>query len=216
MSPNELARELGISPKTLRAWLRERYPHPAQLKGSAWQLTANQVEAARARFTDEAAPRRGRTTRLTERPKGKRTERSRSDSDEAYVINLCDTLLGETALRQHCFAWLVGDPGKSGQRRPLPVDAYYPDHRLVVEYRERQHDEPVAFFDRRDTVSGVPRGGQRRIYDERRDREIPNHGLRLVIVRPGDLTANSRGRLLRRCDADVVSLARVVGVPGVA
>jgi hypothetical protein len=28
--------------------------------------------------------------------------------------------------------WLVGDPGKSGRRVRLPVDAYWPDARLVV------------------------------------------------------------------------------------
>jgi hypothetical protein len=217
MSPDELAHELGISPKTLRAWLRERYPRPAHIKNTPWQLTAAQIESARARFTEGAAPRPRRrgTAKPTEPTIGKRSGRSRADSDESYVVDLCDELLGERALRQHCFPWLLGDPGKNGQRRQLPVDAYYPDHRLVVEYRERQHEEPVAFFDRRDAVSGVPRGVQRRIYDERREREIPKHGLRLVIVRPGDLAANSRGRLLRRRDADLVSLARTLHVPGV-
>jgi hypothetical protein len=124
--------------------------------------------------------------------------RARADSDEAYVVDLCDAILGEPASRQHRFDWLVGDPGPNGRSR-LPVDAYYAAHRLVVEYRERQHDEPVAHFDKPDvlTVSGVPRGIQRRIYDERRAVEIPAHGLRLIVVKPSDLTADGRGRLLR-------------------
>ncbi len=105
--------------------------------------------------------------------------RPRSDSDEAYVIDLCDALLSEHASRQHRFDWLVGDPGRDGRRRSLPVDAYYAEHRLVIEYRERQHDEPVAHFDKPNalTVSGVHRGIQRRIYDDRRAVEIPAHGL---------------------------------------
>ncbi|WP_309751901.1 hypothetical protein [Novosphingobium sp.] len=45
----------------------------------------------------------------------------------------------------------------------LPVDAWYPELALVIEYRERQHSEAVKFFDQRETVSGVGRGEQRRI-----------------------------------------------------
>ena len=101
--------------------------------------------------------------------------RSHSDSDEAYVVDLCDAILEEPASRQHRFDWLVGDPGRNGARRTLPVDAYYADHRLVVEYRERQRDEAVAHFDKPGvlTIGGVRRGIQRRIYDDRRAAEIP-------------------------------------------
>jgi len=53
--------------------------------------------------------------------------------DEAYVIDLCDELLGERANRQHPFPWLVGDAGCEGRCRQLPVDAYCEQHGLVVE-----------------------------------------------------------------------------------
>jgi hypothetical protein len=99
----------------------------------------------------------------------------------------------------------------------LPVDAYYAAHRLVIEYRERQHDEPVAHFDKPDvlTVSGVHRGIQRRIYDDRRAVEIPAHGLRLIVVKPGDLTADGRGRLLRIWQPDEAALrALLLGETG--
>jgi hypothetical protein len=45
---------------------------------------------------------------------------------EAYVIDLCDRVLGLTAQRQAKFDLLRGDaaPGKEGAK--LPVDAYYP------------------------------------------------------------------------------------------
>jgi very-short-patch-repair endonuclease len=115
---------------------------------------------------------------------------ARSARNEAYVIDLCDEILGERALRQHRFQWLQGDLGRDGRTRTLPVDAYFPEHKLVIEYRERQHDEPVPFFDRRQTVSGVTRGAQRRLYDERRDVEIPRHGLKLIVIRPHDLVCD--------------------------
>jgi len=52
----------------------------------------------------------------------------RKASDEHYVIDLCDELLGVPAERQYRFDFLRGDTGVS-----LPVDAYYPDLNLVIE-----------------------------------------------------------------------------------
>ena len=62
--------------------------------------------------------------------------------DEEYILSLCDALLGRKPLRQHRFSFLLGDSG-----RRLPVDAFYSDLKLVIEYRERQHTEAVALFD---------------------------------------------------------------------
>lgn len=125
-----------------------------------------------------------------------------ADSDEAYVIDLCERALGCSASWQHTFDWLLGDPGKNGSRRWLPVDAYWPEHGLVVEYRELQHDEPTSHFDKpnRITVSGVHRGEQRALYDARRDEGIPARGMGLVVIKPADLDAASRGRLRRAVD----------------
>ncbi|MFF9656942.1 hypothetical protein [Streptomyces griseoluteus] len=141
---------------------------------------------------------------------------ARGDSDEAYVVDLCNRILGETALPQHRFDWLLGDPGAGGRRVRLPVDAYWPGHRLVVEYRELQHDQPVPHFDKPDrlTVSGVHRGEQRALYDARREAEIPAHGLRLVVVRPADLDADGRGRLRRNEEADLAVLRKVLARAG--
>lgn len=136
----------------------------------------------------------------------------RDDSDEAYVVDLCNRILGENASTQHGFDWLLGDPGKSGRRAKLPVDAYWPGHQLVVEYRELQHDQPMPHLDKPDrlTVSGVHRGEKRTLYDARRDTDIPAHGLRLIIVRPADLDADGRGRLRRNEAADLAALQKIL------
>src|SRR5688500_16258444 len=93
------------------------------------------------------------------RDRGRRTYRPSSamnkHRDETYILDLCDELLGMKSVRQHTFEFLRGDGG-----RKLPVDGYYPSINLVVEYRERQHFESVALFDKRKTVSGVSRAEQ--------------------------------------------------------
>lgn len=136
----------------------------------------------------------------------------RETSDEFYVLDLCDEALGETGLRQHRFAWLLGDPGMSGRRARLPVDGYWPGAKLVVEYRERQHGQPIAHFDKPDrlTVSGMHRGLQRARYDTLRDELIPVHGLRLVIVTPAHLNVTPRGRLRRSRDAGLRAITELL------
>jgi hypothetical protein len=132
--------------------------------------------------------------------------------DEAYVLDLCDRALGETGGRQHRFDWLLGDPGKGGRRVRLPVDSYWPIAKLVVEYRELQHDRPTPHFDKPDrlTISGVHRGIQRARYDARRDELIPAHGLRLVVIRPADFNATRRGRLKRNTVADLEAVKELL------
>lgn len=118
----------------------------------------------------------------------------RQSSDEGYVIDLCDEVLAESAIRQHRFDFLRGDANTR-----LPVDAYYPSANLVVEYRERQHTRPVAHFDKPDhmTVSGVHRGEQRRLYDQRRREVLPRQGIRLLEIEYSSLKHRSNGRLIR-------------------
>lgn len=113
--------------------------------------------------------------------------KGRKKSDEYYIIDLCDEILGLTALRQYRFDFLRGDRGT-----PLPVDAYYPDLKLVIEYNESQHTVSTPFFDNRLTVSGVSRGEQRRIYDMRRREVLPKHGIKLVTISYSDFGATKR------------------------
>lgn len=177
------------------------YPRTQAEHGARWHLADEQVEAAREHFrTDD--PRLGSAQRAV--PK----TAARTSSDEHYVVEPCDELLGEEARRQNRFDWLRGDLNSVGTSVMLPVDAYYPALGLVIEYRERQHDQPVPFFDKPNTVtvSGVHRGEQRRLYDRRRQEKIPAHGLQLVVITPADLTPSPNGRLRRERGADLDSL----------
>ncbi|MDP9050517.1 MAG: hypothetical protein M3O31_07305 [Acidobacteriota bacterium] len=111
------------------------------------------------------------------------------------MIDLCDHALGRTAIRQHRFNFLLGDPGKSGRRVRLPVDAYYSELNLVIEYREIQHFQET-YMDRRFTCSGMSRGEQRKVYDQRRRTDLPKYGTQVIELSFYDFE-HTRGRLSR-------------------
>lgn len=121
----------------------------------------------------------------------------RKDSDEAYILDLCDSILGTRSLRQFSFSYLVGDAGTK-----LLVDAYYPRLNLVVEYREKQHSEEVKLFDRRWTRSGMSRDKQRHRYDQLRRDLLPAHGITLVEIDYSELPHRKTDRKLLRTDGD--------------
>lgn len=127
----------------------------------------------------------------------------RKNSDEHYVIDLCDEVLNEHANRQYCFEFLRGDPCSSFPLgKKLPVDAYYESLNLVVEYYERQHTESVKHFNK-NTISGVTRDKQRKIYDERRKKVLPENGIDLVVLSYTDFKHNIQKRLVRDRNADI-------------
>lgn len=140
-------------------------------------------------------------------PKGSnRVEAQReSKQDQHYVIDLCDEVLRLRASREQRFDFLLGDPAKSGHRAKLPVDAYYESLSLVIEYRERQHTEEVKHFDKPDimTVSGVHRGGQRRIYDQRRRDELPKHDITLIEISYSAFEYDTKKRIVRNHASDL-------------
>lgn len=124
--------------------------------------------------------------------------KNRSQSDESYIIDLCDEVLKLKALRQHRFDFLKGDSGTK-----LPVDAYYHSLDLVIEFKERQHSEEVKFFNKRKTVSGVDRGEQRKIYDQRRRDVLPNYGIILLELDYSDFEHTKSKKLIRDKEKDM-------------
>ena len=125
--------------------------------------------------------------------------------DEHYVLDLCDKVLGLSSSRQHKFDFLLGDPNANGMAAKLPVDGYYSELNLVVEYRERQHTESVNFFDKPNkmTVSGVHRGEQRKIYDERRRSVLPKHNIHLIEISFSDFNYDGQKKIIRNPDKDI-------------
>lgn len=128
--------------------------------------------------------------------------KARFDSDEKYVLDLVADVIGENYEWQKRFDTLLGDPGKSGRRIKLPIDAYFPTTNLIVEYREKQHFQPVKIMDKRMTISGVSRGEQRKIYDSRKEQWAVDNKIKFLVVSYSDLIYKSNGGLLRNKDED--------------
>jgi len=112
---------------------------------------------------------------------------------ERYCAKLVSDALGgvEYKLGQR-FPFLRGDPTP---KRPsgvtLPVDAYYPNFKLVLEFREAQHySDRVALWDNRITATGQRRKEQRREYDKRREELLPANGIKLLIVYDYEISMN--------------------------
>lgn len=54
-TPTELAKELGISPKVLRAYLRKEFARTAEAKNTSWVITTPVAKAARKAFAKNKA-----------------------------------------------------------------------------------------------------------------------------------------------------------------
>ncbi len=135
------------------------------------------------------------------------------DRDEDYIIALCDELLGVTAERQCKFPFLLGDVGQRGGRAHLPVDAFYDELNLAIEYRELQHTEAVAIMDYKQTISGMSRAEQRRKYDERRRAVLPAYDVRLIELDYSMFEHDTKKRLKRNVETDKEVIRKILDIP---
>ena len=204
---NELLAKAGLlrdnkerSGKPLRELLRDnKFPHAYQ-EGRLWRIPKSNNLLVQGNQND--LPICDNNEHIISAKKKKKTKsKDKKERDELYVIRLCNEVLGVEASRQHKFDFLRGD-GNPG--RPLPVDAYYEKYNLVIEYYENQHSESVPFFDKKNTVSGVTRGEQRRLYDERRKTVLPQHGIKVVIISYSDFGESKRIKRDYNHDIEVI------------
>lgn len=133
-------------------------------------------------------------------------------SDEFYVLGLCDEILEQNSKRQHRFKFLVGDLHKDGQARTmLPLDAFYENSSLVIEYdpkfkEEESNDESTV----RKTNSGISRSEQRERYDNRKNEVLTDRGIKLLRVSHSDFTNNDEGIIVRNEEEDMKILIELI------
>ena len=101
-----------------------------------------------------------------------------------YVLDQIEKLLGP-AEREKCFDWARGDLSPKTKRAAhLPFDAVWEARKLIVEIDEDQHGEATPLFDKPDrmTVSGIDRGKQRKLYDDRKRAAARANGYAIVSI----------------------------------
>jgi very-short-patch-repair endonuclease len=135
---------------------------------------------------------------------------------QQYVTGLLEELLGPAQVEKR-FGWPRGaSRGPSRLGVSLPFDAVWERRKLIVEIDERQHGESVRFFDKPEqvTVSGVHRGEQRRLYDERKERLAREHGYTVVRIPTCSLAMTGRA-LTRDREKDQATIRHLLGTAGV-
>ncbi len=132
-----------------------------------------------------------------------------------YVITLLEEILDEPCDREKRYAWALGDESpKTGRRARLPFDAVWESRKLIAEIDEDQHRDSMPFWDKPDrlTVSGIDRGQQRRLYDERKRNAARHEGyVMLEIPWPRRPALPDRDRAADR--QALIAMLAEVGVP---
>lgn len=131
--------------------------------------------------------------------------RKRVNSDEHYILNLCDELLNDSASRQHRFPFLLGDFHKDKiSRTKLPVDGYYQTLNLVIEYRVKHSKEDVD-IDKAEvkTTRRVTIDAQRKIYDLRKRDVLERKNINLIEINYYAFEYDSDMNIVRNKNKDI-------------
>jgi hypothetical protein len=139
--------------------------------------------------------------------------KKRENSDEYYILNMCDELLNEKASRQYTFPFLLGDFHKDKKSRTkLPLDAYYHNLNLVIEYREKKYAEEVSDVDKPTikTISGVSRDEQRKIYEQRKKDVLLRKNINLLEINYYAFEYDSNMMIIRDKEKDIEILKGIL------
>ena len=144
--------------------------------------------------------------------KKERSIEIRENSDEFYILNLCDELLKEKASRKHTFSFLFGDMHKKGKTRTkLPLAAFYEEANLVIEFSEKQN-KTKEHLEKLDvmTVSGITRGEQIIKYNKRRKDVLEKKDINLIEIDYSLFECDNKYNLSREKDKDVRLLKNIL------
>lgn len=123
------------------------------------------------------------------------------NSDEFYLVNLCDELLQQDASRKHTFNTLVGNQHKRGKgRTKLPLAAYYEDLKLVIEFLRNNED-----FDALDKKA-QQRMIQIKRYNQLKKKAVLQKNLHLVEIKYEAFECNEQNKLIRNIAHDKLVL----------
>jgi hypothetical protein len=133
----------------------------------------------------------------------------RINSDEYYIIGLCNELLKQEAAHQHTFRFLLGDFHKDGQTRTaLPVDAYYAKLNMVIELFEVE--DTSSLEEDKKTISGVKRSEQRKRYAQLKIDFLEDKKIHLLEIGYDEFECDENNKLIRNREADVKILEEIL------
>jgi hypothetical protein len=144
--------------------------------------------------------------------KKEKAKSKRENSDEFYILDLCDELLKANASRKHTFSYLFGDMHKKGKTRTkLPLAAFYEDANLVIEFLEKQNNTE-ADKEKLDvmTVSGITRGEQIIKYNKRRRDVLEKKNINLIEIDYALFECDNKKNLIRDKDKDMSLLKKIL------
>ncbi|WP_025740620.1 hypothetical protein [Aquimarina pacifica] len=128
------------------------------------------------------------------------------NSDEYYLVSLCDSLLKQKASRKHTFDTLVGNLHKRGKgRTKLPLDAYYEDLKLVLAFFEKNKVE-TGEVDEKEQA----RKEQIKYYNSLKKKAISNKKLRLIEVDYALFERNDAKKMIRNTENDTLVLKGIL------
>lgn len=137
---------------------------------------------------------------------------NRRNSDEYYVLDLCDELLKEKSIRQHTFDFLLGDFHRDGKSRTaLPLDGFYPNKNLVIEYTEKQQSADESSSNQNKmTISGVNRTEQRKIYKQRKKEVLRKKDINFIEIKFKDFEYDKELKIIRDEEKNKAILLRLL------
>lgn len=144
--------------------------------------------------------------------KKERTKAIRENSDEFYILDLCDELLKEKASRKHTFSFLLGDMHKKGKTRTkLPLAAFYEAANLVIEFLEKQN-YTEQYIDKTDDTTVVDTSRREQIikYNKRRRDVLQKKDINLIEIDYSLFECDNKKNLSRDKAKDVVLLKKIL------
>jgi len=137
-------------------------------------------------------------------------EQERLNNDENYLLNLCDELLEAEASRHHRFDFVLGDPHADGvTKTPLPIDAYYLEHNLAIDFWDNDRDMSTPRY-KRMTVSGITRAEQIILYRNRKRKALKKKQIDFIEIDFSRFERTEDQKLKRNRESDIALIKRIL------
>ena len=143
-----------------------------------------------------------------------RKAQERANSDEKYLVDMINSLLGKKGSEKQTFDYLLGDLHQDGETRTeLPVDLYFWELKLAIEFvnHPKTREQLIPEKQKKMTVSGVTRAEQRVKYFDRKKKVLTKKGMDFVEIPMAGFECDEHLKLLRNTENDERVLRGLLG-----